>query len=177
MLDFKDVHTTLQAAHQEATQRKGSGAYAKLASLLSNAEAESREALQAITKDDMQRIIVKLQGTETISPHDHQLIRAWLVGDAETYTKVENNLGDWLTELQRLVDEIGTMANSRLTLETALHLRALLRDAMRTAWDVHHYLEHTERVARFDDSTRELDTEARKTLQDILQRKMRSADF
>ena len=177
MLDFKDVHTKLQAAHQEAIQRKESGAYAKLASLFSETEAESREAPQAITKDDMQRIIATLTGTETISANDHQLIRAWLVGDAETYTKVEKNLSDWLAELQRLMDDIGTMANSRLTLETALHLRALLRDAMRTAWDVHHYLEHAERVVQFDDSTRELDAEERKTLRDILQRKIRSADF
>jgi len=67
--------------------------------------------------------------------------------------------------------------NSPVTTPTAFRLRALLRDGIRVAWDIQHYLEHKERVEKFAEATHILDEDERATLVDILQHKLRSQEF
>ena len=177
MRDLKDSWLQLRRALDDASEAGESRSYGKLAAMLTELEAHSREYLQEITKYDVHKIIEKLRSTQELTKEELGMVKTWLVGDAEYYTKLENNFRDWLSELKRLIDETGKLSESAPNFESALHLRALLKDAIRTVWDIHHYLEHKERLANFDDSTQDLDVEERELLVQILQQKLRSAEF
>lgn len=175
--DFEEACVRIRCGFQDADKAGDPGSYARLATILSELEAQSREYVQEATKSEINRVIKKLGSTQPLTGEEHELIKTWLVGDAEYYTKLENNFGDWLSELKRLTDEIEKTGGATSDFKTALHLQALLKDAIRTTWDIYHYLEHKERIDNFTESTQELDSEERNILIDILKQKLGSADF
>lgn len=167
----------LAGLFRQAKEADSAERYAALAEAMSSCEAQLREQMQAAARERLTAVIQKLKTTAPITEEELALIKLWVVGDAESYVKVENSLGEWRGELQRLLGEISQLKSAPLDTHGSFRLRALLRDGLRVAWDVHHFLEHKERVERFNESTRELDREERTVLADILSSKLRSDTY
>ena len=72
----------------------------------SNLSNGLREAIQAATAPQVEALIPRLNKNETISASDIDLMRLWIVGDAEAYIKEENNFDDWVKEAQRLIQQV-----------------------------------------------------------------------
>lgn len=177
MPHFKDVSAQITGELHAAEQAGTAGSYAKVADALSTFETQIREHIQETTKAEIQALTERLRTGAALTSEELALLRLWVVGDAEHYIKFENNFGDWLSELKRVVGEIGRLPEASDSVQNAFQLRALLRDGIRVAWDIYHYLEHKERIDAFDGATHELDQDERKTLVSILQHKLSSKEF
>jgi hypothetical protein len=161
----------------EKAQEMGTAdAYGALQNRVEDLREDLRESVQALTHDQMRQIIRQLRGNEPVTEEDLQLIRLWVVGDADAYVVEENNFGDWIDEIRRLGEEIG---NSRLAPVEPKHLKklqALLTDARGVIGNIANFLTHKERVDRFEETmSGGLDDDGRQILADILSRAYESS--
>ena len=149
--------------------------YMELESSLSGVDDDLRESIQAVTRKAMWKIIVKLRGSETISEEELDLIRIWVVGEADAYVHEEHHYNDWLVEFDRLKGEIQEMREAPVGVEGLEELRGLLTDARGIARSIANYLNYRERAQHFEQTINEgLDPEDRNTLADILARSYNS---
>ena len=141
---------------------------------LTNLEHSLREKMQEDTRGEMEGIIRSLERGGELSARDKELIRVWMVGDAESYMTVENNLGDWTEELKRLLDRVASARGRELSPAQLTELQAIVRDALRTAADIHYYQEQRVRVECFRDATADWSPDDKKILARMLRSKLES---
>lgn len=164
---IKEVFAGAESAHNAEV-------YLKLVAVFNQAEKNLRETVQRVTKDEVSQIIKKLNSAKSLTNSEMDMAKLWIVGDAESYTKTENNFNDWIAEIKRVVDEIGKAGGLSAGVKEMMHLRALIMDAKRTALDIANFLEKKECVGRFEESTAELDPEERDLLAKMLKQSLTS---
>jgi len=177
MSNFNEFLNKLNQENEETQSAPGVGTYWKLSETLQTYEISLREHIQAITKTEIEQIIGKLKSNAPLDKQDLEYIRLWIVGDAETYVKLENNYNDWIEELKRLVGEINSTAKDEPSFTEASKLRALLLDATRVLGNIVFFQSQKDRVKQFVESTEEIDPSERDILIDLLQGKMNSPKF
>ncbi|MCK5581042.1 MAG: hypothetical protein KAJ18_07185 [Candidatus Omnitrophica bacterium] len=177
MAEFDQIITKLREDYTSATQSGSGNAYSKLSTIFEELDIYLRERIQEMTQEDIKGIIEKLEKGEQLSLEDKEQVRLWIVGDAEYYTQMENNFGDWQDELKRLIGEIERYQGESLDPIKASKLRALFRDGARVISDIFYYVEQKERVEKFMESTAEIDEEERAILIRLLEQKIASPDF
>lgn len=177
MADFKELSVRVERSFNDAMKANDAGSYQRLAAIFSDAGIQLREYIQDITKDEINRIIQKLDTGGEINVEEIKFIKLWIVGDAGYYIKLENNFNDWILELKKITNEISKIKESKPDFETASHLRAVLEDGKRVIYDIAFYLEKKERIANFEESTLELDREERGLLINLLKTKLASKEF
>lgn len=177
MSTLNEVLNRVQQESDKLSKTPQSEALMRFSALLGTFERELREAVQSLTQKDIIKIIDKLKMGEGLTADDHAVLKLWIVGDAEHYTKLENNYEDWQKELKRLVGEICSLGGRDLDISTAMHLRALIYDATRVMDDLIYFTQHKERLGRFVEATQELDREERFHLVQILEQKLKSERF
>ena len=77
---------------------------------LVQAKDKVREELQASTAEDLTSIIKKLKKQELLTPEERNLVGFWIVGDAEGFTKMEEDFNEWQEEFRRLSGLLETYA-------------------------------------------------------------------
>lgn len=118
---------------------------------LSKSKDEAREKWQAMNANKIKQIIGKLNHHSDLSEEDIKNIRYWIVGEAESYAKMENNFNDWVKELERLVAVIKEYESKNLSEDDLIHIQGiLLEDAERVCADIGNYLEKKESIKRFE---------------------------
>jgi DNA repair exonuclease SbcCD nuclease subunit len=157
---------------KQATREERAGAYARLAATLTDVDADLRETVQRETTGALRKILEKLGGKAPLTSEETAIVRLWIVGDAESYLAAEDDSGEWRNDLGRIVAELDRMRSSSVSVTDATRLRGLVHDAIRTAWDLHNYLESKERVESFSETTRELDAQEQQILKEILEKKL-----
>ncbi len=177
MSEIKDQIKALNEDYQKALKMNDNASYSQLSINIADAEANIREYIQGITKNEIQTIVNKLRNNEQLTKFEIDYIRLWLVSDAEHYIQAENDFENWQNESKRLMDQINALQNSDLNFVEASKLRALLLDLTRTASDINFYLQQKERVEKFNESTKELDSEESELLINLLTSKMKSPNF
>ena len=96
------------------------------------------------------------------------------MGDAEYYVKMENDLPAWVTELDRLVGVLRELRAEAMTLSTMSRMEATIRDALRVSSDIVFYRQQEERIRSFQNATKSLTREDKRTLARILAQKLSS---
>lgn len=177
MADFKELSQRIERSFNDAIKAGDASSYQRLGAIFSDADIQLREYIQEITKNEINRIIQKLETGKEIGVEELRFIKLWIVGDADYYIKLENNFNDWLLEIKRIVNETTKIKESEPDFETASHLRAILEDGKRVIHDIAFYLEKKERIANFEESTLELDREERDLLIKLLKNKLVSKEF
>lgn len=163
--------------YNAAEKNNDAASYQRLASAVSEYEIQLREYIQDITKGDISRIIQKLESQKEISAEELKFIKLWIVGDAEYYTRLENNFSDWLAEVKRIIGEINKINTAEPDFEAASRLRAMLEDGKRVIYDIAFFLEKKEREAKFTEASLELDKEEKDLLAKLLKSKLTSKEF
>ena len=148
--------------------------FQKAGDVLSRGKAYAREQIQKLSSEQIKAIIVKLKGKAALTPDDLNLVRLWIVGDAESYVSMENSFQVWLTEFKRLQGSLGDYEGKELTELDFFNLRGILEDALRVAYDISNFLEKKERIKKFQDVAGSKDGLDRETLVKILEAKLRS---
>jgi hypothetical protein len=159
----------------DARRAMTDGAFQQAASLVSDAKNVVREEMQRKTSSKVEAIIGSLQSGDPITAGDVALVKEWIVGDAKSYTEMENNLEDWLSEYDRLEACLARYENKDCTSDELAQLQGILEDATRISYDIATFLEKQERMKRFDAAVADgLDNVERETLARVLAEKLRS---
>ena len=145
-----------------------------LSSALAGLSDELREQIQAATAAQVTPLIGVLKADGPIEAKELELIRFWLVGDAEYYVKTENDFPTWLTELDRLLGVLRQLRSEAVTPPTMARMEATVRDALRVAGDVAFFQAQQERVRSFQRATTQLNREDKQTLAQLLEVKLGS---
>jgi len=140
---------------------------------LGEVDAFVREMQQSAWANEAKATIRRLEKGEPLGKADLDLIRAFLVSDADGYLKHENNYGDWRRELTRLMGELSKQANMA-TRESFADLRGILKDAVRLVPDLRNYLDEKRRVEKFEQALTSLDKPSREMLCRVLREQLMS---
>lgn len=147
MNDARALIQQLQSNHAAASV-DDVGSFERLTDPVVKLTEALRAGYQASIQDQIVALIDKLRAGTSLTEADLAMMESFIVGDAEAYTRLENNLQDWLAELARLVGVLGAMSKG---LQGRGWLDALgeVEDAHRVLNDVCNYLQQKERVTRF----------------------------
>lgn len=171
------LRTTVSGIMGEAKASGTSDAYTRSATFLHAANEEIREEIQAATSGKIQAIIRKLESREKLDSEEKELVKTWIVGDAQSHVAVENNFNDWVEEFQRLQAAISRYENREISEMDWFGLHGMVQDAMRVAADIADFLEKKERIQRFEEASREIDEGGADVLLMMLTAKLGSPDL
>ena len=165
----------LQAAHGGARQQDV-GSFQSLTPQLTQLTGALRETYQSSVAAPVRAVIAKLKAGTALNSDEIALIEDFVVGDAEAYTRVENDFQNWISELARLVKSLGDKSD-RLQGSVILDAMGEVQDARRVLGDICNYMEQQERVARYKRTmAKGLDAGSASILVEILERQLASAD-
>jgi hypothetical protein len=146
MPDARALIQQLQSVHA-AAKVDDVGSFERLTDPIVNLTEALREGYQTSIQGQVLAMIDKMRAG-TLTQADLTTIESFIVGDAEAYTRLENNFQDWVAELGRLVGVLGVMSGS-LTGTGWLEALGEVEDAHRVLNDICNYLQQKERVTRF----------------------------
>ena len=140
-----------------------------------------KETFEEKLREPIERLVNKLKKDEPLSSKEIQLIEKWVIGDAEFYTKMENNLIDWVAECKRLFEVLKHYSFEGVEDDEnkLLAIGALLTDLKFTLMDVIRYSEAMNRVDQFKTMTQGgmPNAETKKFLAEMIERRLESAKF
>lgn len=136
-----------------------------------------REELQAATVEDVTKILKKLENQEPLNPAEKHLVGLWIVGDAEGYTKMENDFGEWQKEFRRLGDVLESYSGQTSSPQTLVEAHGVLEDAIRLTADISYFLEKKDRVERFNSAINNLTEDDAKFLASMLKSMISSPEM
>ncbi|MBI4795312.1 MAG: hypothetical protein HY790_05660 [Deltaproteobacteria bacterium] len=148
----------------------------RVGAALATAKNQVREAIQDLTGPEMEAIIKKLEEGEPLTQEEKDYVRSWIIGDAESYTRVENHLQTWLQEFRALQSAVQSYEGKEVTLQNLSNLHAILEDAVRVAADIEDFLEKKERIERFERSIQNIEQEDTQFIVDILKGQLQSEE-
>jgi hypothetical protein len=155
-------------------QNPSEGVLNAVSARLVSLEGHLREEIQSDTSNKITEIIAKLYDDKPISESEIQLIRIWILSDAEFYTQMENDYPGWLQELTRLLSVLGQLRGQTLSLEVMAKISGTARDAIRVIGDITFFMTQKERINRYESASRDLTSNNKVILADILTRKLNS---
>ena len=141
---------------------------------LAKLDDELREAIQSETSATMAEIIEKLGNDDEISSDEMALIRLWMVSDAEFYVQLENDLKNWISEINRLFSHMHDINQEEIDQEAMGRISGSIRDALRVIADVIYFRQEEQRIQRFERATHTLYSEDKLHLAQLLRQKLRS---
>lgn len=162
-----DTINTLKESADGALAGQTVEDFVRFEKFLNEVEAFTRETQQSMWAEEAMRTIKGLESGNPLTESDKNLIRTFLVSDAEGYLAVENNYGDWLNELRRLMVDVQTRARTT-DRHTIGKLRGVLKDAMRLVPDIRNYLDEKQRVEKLTTALQTLDRSSRDMLAGLL---------
>jgi hypothetical protein len=139
-----------------------------------------REEIQKATSEEIRVIISKLRANNALTSEDLDMIELWIIGDAESYTRMENNFQDWLEEYKRLENIVRSYEGKECTINDLFKLQGVIEDAIRVSYDIAYFLENKKRIERFESAVKNvtnLEKEAKDFLVSILIEKLESSDY
>jgi len=170
----------LQGISQSMKSVSGSGSmddFARVSSQLVQLKNKVREELQAATAENITKILKKLEKQELLTPEERNLVELWIVGDAEGYTKMENDFGKWQEEFRRLGDVLESYTGQTSSPQTLVEAHGVLEDAIRLTADISYFLEKKDRVERFNSAINNLTPDDAKFLAGMLRSMMSSKEM
>lgn len=177
MATTEDIQSKLRELAQATASFSTSvteGELHQLSRKLATLDDDLREGIQLATADDMVAIIVKLDGDKEITRGDLELIRLWMLSDAEYYIQLENDLPNWIAELQRLFGNLKDHSAQELSADAMGKASGAVRDALRVIADVEFFRDQEQRIKRFEAATETITTEDKQHLSRLLKQKLRS---
>lgn len=154
------------------------GAFQEVGTVLTEAKNLVREESQQKTAAAMRKIIAKLRTDEPVTAEEAELMKAWIVGDAEAYTRLENNFQDWLAEYRRLESALAAYEDRDCSSDELLALHGILEDASRVSYDIANFLEKRDRIKKFEQAMAAgLDEPTRDFFANVLAGKLHSREF
>ncbi len=165
----QQLNETIQSLHADAIQT--------VSLPLDDIKANIQKTIDNKLKNHIFGLVKKLRTDEALSDQELQIIEKWMIGDAEFYTRIENNLIDWIGECNRLVEILSHYAdNTELENDEnqLFALGALLTDLKFTLSDVIRYTQAMNQVDYFKSILTgvPLNKESRLTIASMIEQKL-----
>jgi hypothetical protein len=112
-----------------------------------------------------------------LTPEEKNLVGLWVVGDAEGYTKMENDFGEWRKEFRRLSQVLETYEGQDPSPPNLVEVHGVLEDAVRLTADLANFLDKKDRVQRFHTAINNLTPDDAKFLISMLRSMLTSEDM
>jgi len=176
MVDTDQLVETVQGLKEAARSALAHGSaddFEAFERYLNEVDTFVRETQQSLWANEAKATVRRLEKGDPLNQQDHDLIRTFLISDAQCYLTHENNYNDWLIELKRLVDDLCKRVNT-VDRETIADLRGVLKDSIRLVPDIRNYLDEKRRVEKFEQALGTLDTSSREMLVRVLREQLRS---
>ena len=175
---LQDIINELKRSIERAQNNSTATNYQLVQMKLSELNGALREMHQAMTKKQMKIIIKKLGNNEPLDDREVELIREWIVGDAESYTTCERNFNTWLSLFTKLTRDLEDIYSQDITSQKVLELGGLTQIAIRLIPNIVYYTSEKERSAAFDRAVSDgIDSFEAKAYRDILLAKLDSTDM
>ncbi len=168
-----DTIQGLQEATKSALANESVEDFEAFERYLNEVAAFVRETQQSLWANEAQAAVRRLEKGDPLTKQDTDLIRTFLVSDAEGYLKHENNYHEWLNELKRIVDDLCKRVNT-VNRDSIADLRGIIKDAVRLVPDIRNYLDEKRRVEKFEQALDTLDKPSRDMLVRVLREQLRS---
>lgn len=157
---LSEVLESFRETTNQAVEAQDLDTIARLEQHIAELEGYVRELQQAMWADEAVAALERLEQNMPLTETDREVIRTFLVSDAECYINQENDYSKWLNEMKRLAEDIAK--RGRIVDRSSIGaLRGVLKDARRLLPDIRTYLEEKRRVDRFDLAVGELDQRTR----------------
>jgi hypothetical protein len=173
MVFLKDCSKVMQ----EAKNNMSSADFKRIGKVISDIKSMTREQIQKTTSQKIKNVIQKLKENKPLTKEELNTIRLWIVGDADTYIKMENNFQDWLSEFKRLEGALVKYENKELSCDELFKLQGILEDALRVSSDIANFLEKKERVEKFEQASKDTASLDSEVLAKILAAKLDSPEI
>jgi len=125
-----------------------------------------------------EKLVKRLKKDKDLTIDDIEIIKKWLVGDSDFYTRIENNLIDWVAECKRILKLIEHYKADSLegNENKLLALGALLTDLKFTMLDVQRYSKAMNEVDKVRSMTCEgtPNAETKKKIATMIEKKLYS---
>jgi hypothetical protein len=162
---------------QQALTGNKSEQFGYAATELVKSKDKIREAIEQATAGTIVALIAKLEKNQPLTEDEKQVVRLWVVGDAEGYLKMENSFKDWMEEYRRLMEAVAGYEGKAGSVQELVEVHGLLEDAIKIADAIAHYLDDKERVTRFNDAMTNLNAQDNKFIAGILKSMLTSPDM
>jgi hypothetical protein len=166
----------MSQAMKQAQADNTSESYGYVATEIVKSKNLILQAIEQATAGDIAAIIGKLENNQPLNQAEKEMVKLWVVGDAEGYVKMENNFQDWLQEYRRLMDNISDWEGKIGSIQELVEVHGLLEDAIKMADAIAHYLEDRERVTRCENALSNLNTEDGKFVAGLLKSMLTSPE-
>jgi soluble cytochrome b562 len=173
----KDFAAAALDAYNKFAAGRTNDTLRKLYDTLYNMDQALREEMQKNTLEAMKIIIAKLEKGTAPSPEEMQYVRLWLVGDAEAYARKEGDFNAWASELTRLMTEVTRTSAQAPNAKSMVDMQGTITDALGLIPNMQRYLESLDRVKRFENSTKTLDGSTMEAIKNLLEGKIKSANY
>ncbi len=167
-----EVEEICQLSSQALRDRTADG-FETLEHHLARFEAHVREAFQAVYASEARLAIAHLENNAPLTDADRDVIRAFLVADADAYVQHENDFENWCSELERLTGRIAEFGQAE-TGEALAALRGIVLDAVRLVPDIRNYLDQRRRIEKFERALMTLDNTSRRLLAQLMSEQVQS---
>jgi hypothetical protein len=137
----------------QAVENPDAEEFNRLSNLFQSRKSAIREKIQAMTSKEVKEIVKKLAEGGDPTREEMDLVRLWIVGDAESYSKMENNFEDWIAEFNWLESLVREQETGPEEVQDLFRVLGILEDASRLAINIGYYLETKERTRRFEEAT------------------------
>jgi cell fate (sporulation/competence/biofilm development) regulator YlbF (YheA/YmcA/DUF963 family) len=171
--NLSETIDTMHKAAEHAVTHESLDAFEVFEKQLNELQAVVRELQQTMWKTEARAVIKRLESDQPLTETDMDVIRTFLISDAEHYLARENNYEDWLAELRRLMRDI-TQRATEVNRDTVGELRGVLKDAIRLVPAIRNYLEEKQRVERFEAAMKTVDSVSRDLLVKVLAEQIQS---
>jgi hypothetical protein len=151
--------------------------YSRVGGELAKVKGKVRETLQAATAKEVNKVLKKLENKQTLTPEEKNLVGLWVVGDAEGYTKMEDDFGEWVKEFRRLSQVLETYEGQDPSPPNLVEVHGVLEDAVRVTADISNFLDKKDRVQRFHAAINNLTPDDAKFLISMLRSMLTSEDM
>ena len=150
--------------------------FMRLSGILRTNKVAVRERIHEMTAEEMSHVIWKFNINEPLSQEEMDLVKLWIVGDDETYQKMETSFQNWSEELKQLAKDLKPFDSDDLTVRDLFRLQGVLDDSIRVSSAVGNFLELKERTERFNNMTKNMSVTDKELLTKILKMKLESTD-
>lgn len=176
MANFKYGFEVMNKDFEALSSAKDPSVYSHLSAVLQDLDVLLRERMKKLTQEPLNKIIRKLKDGDDLSTEDIKQVEGWIIGDAESYSRMEKNFSKWGEELRRLGALINQYKSDEPDVPAILTLRTLIRDALKVLTDMLYFLQQQDRIQNFKESITKLTAEDKEVLVRLLEQKIKFLD-
>jgi len=177
MANFDSIIDKLQEDCQAALTSGTGSAYSRLSTILEELGGYFQDYMQGLTEDAIRDVIRTLRHGEELKQEDLNLLRLWIIDDAQRYIQGEYNFDEWQKTLRGLLSRISRYKGREADVATSAELRGLIRETARSVADIFYYLQQKDRIVRFEQVSRDLGPKERSLLIGLLEQKIKSSEL